>query len=68
VKITAKNYEKQQKRFVELKNQIQAIPDVFKSTSFAIKNKLIKFNELNNALKEFDKKSGCPHNNRSITN
>jgi len=61
MKIIPENYERHVKRFIALKRQIQTIPNVFASTSFAVKNKLIKFNALNNALKEFDKSTPMRH-------
>lgn len=59
--ITRENYLKKVKLFVNLKKQIEAIPNVFNSTSFAVKKKIIRFNTLNNLLKDFDEKQGVRH-------
>lgn len=55
--ITPENYEKHIQRLSKLRQQIKALPGALNNAPFAIKNKLVKFNELNNALKEFDKKN-----------
>lgn len=55
--ITPENYAKKLKRFSELQKQIKEMPEVFNSTSFSVKNKLVKFVELDKALKDYDKRT-----------
>jgi hypothetical protein len=60
--ITAENYDAEMQKFFKLKREICTIPNVFSSKSFSVKNKLIKFNELNKALKDYDKRANQKKN------